>query len=465
MITNMSESKQYNTKKVWKRALTSSLGFFCLGYALNVFNSSQTCVSSILHWGQDEEFLIALMSAITPFGSLIGAMITGFISKVYGKRKILIYSDILTIIGSLIIYYPNTITFGLGRFIQGITCGSYSMTCSQYVSEFTPPDIYSKMSVLGPLFAMIGSLISNSVCQGLPVGGCNESNQFIVFLIFIAPALAAMFQMYMLLTVFKKESPIWLVRSQNFEMAFHSYESIYNKEFAENEMNKLNNLLEKDQSAKIGIEDTFCELMMCKKGTTKGMRVGTMVHIFQQMSGINCIIMYSTLLFQDIGEGLFLARALTVLGTVLRILALLVFFPFIGKLNTKTMIVFGHIVMGINLITIGVFYSYEELKILAIVNIYLYVMAFGCTIGPLCWSYTSQVMTDKGMAFGTGVNWMFFTLTVLFFPFMIDWLGLEVCFLLYGGINLFGAIYFYLDMIDIRGMSKPEVQELIRKYR
>lgn len=461
----MSESKQYNTKKVWKRALTSSLGFFSLGYSLNVFNSSQTCVSSILHWGQDEEFLIASMSAITPFGSLIGALITGFISKFQGKRKILIYSDILTIIGSLIIYYPNTITFGLGRFIQGVTSGSFSVTCSQYVSEFTPPDIYSKMSVLGPLFAMIGSLIANTACQGLPVGGCNETNQFFVFLIFFTPALIASLQLYMLLTVFKKESPIWLIRSQNFEMAFHSYESIYNKEFAESEMKKLNSLIEKDQNSQIVAEDTFCELMMCKKGTTKGMRVGTMVHTFQQISGINCIIMYSTLLFQDIGEGLFLARALTVLGTALRILSLLILFPVIGKLNTKMLIVIGHIVMGTNLVVIGVVYRYDEMKILAIANIYLYLMAFGCTIGPLCWSYTSQVMADKGMAFGTGVNWMFFTLTVLFFPFMIDWLGLEVCFLIYGGINLFGAVYFYMDMIDIRGMSKLQVQEMFRKYK
>lgn len=461
----MNEGKKYNIRKVWKRALTSSLGFFCLGYCLNVFNSSQTCVSSILHWGENEELLIALMSAIVPFGSLIGALFTGYISKFYGKRKILICSSIITVLGSIIGYFPNTITFAIGRFTFGLTSGSYSVTCSQYVSEFTPTDIYSKMGVLGPMNAMIGSLFSNLACQGLPVNGCNENNKFLVFLIFTVPAFPALLQIYMFTKVFKKESPAWLIRSQNFEMAFHSYESIYNKEYAESEINKVQNLLEQGSNKSNAEEDSLCDLILCKKGTTKGMRVGTMVHTFQQLSGINCIIQYSTLLYQDIGEGLFIARALTVIGTVARILALVVLMPIFGRLNTKMLMAFGHATMGINLIVIGVFFSYEELKIMAIVNIYLFLMAFGCTIGPLCWSYTSMAMPDKGMALGTGVNWMVFTMTVLFFPFMIDWLGLETCFLLYGGLNLFGAVYFFCDMIDIKGLSKPEVQELFKKYR
>ena len=461
----MNEPKKYNLRKVWKRALTSSLGFFTLGYCLNVFNSSQTCVSSILHWGENEELLIALMSAIVPFGALIGSLFTGYVSKFFGKRKILIYSSLITILGSVVGYFPNTIAFAFGRFTLGVASGSYSVTCSQYVSEFTPSDIYSKMGVVGPLNAMFGSLSANLACQGLPINGCNENNQYLIFLIFTLPAFPALLQLYMLIKVFKKESPIWLVRSQNFEMAFHSYESIYNTEYAESQVNKAQTLLEQGSAVSNTEADSLCDLILCKKGTTKGMRIGTMVHTFQQLSGINCIIQYSTLLYQDIGEGLFIARGLTTLATVARILALVVLMPIFGRLNTKLLMTFGHATMGINLIIIGVFYSYEEFKIMSLANIYLFLMAFGCTIGPLCWSYTSMAMPDKGMALGTGVNWMVFTTTVLLFPFMIDWLGLEPCFLLYGGVNLFGAVYFYCDMIDIKGLSKPEVQELFKKYR
>ena len=180
----MSEPKKYNLRKVWKRALTSSLGFFTLGYCLNVFNSSQTCVSSILHWGENEELLIALMSAIVPFGALIGSLFTGYVSKFFGKRKILIYSSLITILGSVVGYFPNTIAFAFGRFTLGVASGSYSVTCSQYVSEFTPSDIYSKMGVVGPLNAMFGSLFANLACQGLPINGCNENNQYLIFLIF-----------------------------------------------------------------------------------------------------------------------------------------------------------------------------------------------------------------------------------------------------------------------------------------
>jgi MFS family permease len=460
-----SARKDYNIKKVWKRALSAALGFFILGYVLNVFNSSQTCVSSILSWGSNSEFYIALNTAISPFGSLFGALVTGHFSKYYGKRKLMIYSDIITIVGSLINYYPNTITFIIGRFILGFAGGCFSMLTSQYISEFTPPEVYSKMGVLGSLNAMFGNLVSNLACQLLPEDGCNQENKYFIFLLFGFPLFVASFQMFIFVKVFNKESPGWLIRSNQLELAYSSNESIFGTSYAEKELEKVTNLIESKGNTYAGQEESFCELISCKKGTTKGMRVGTMIHLYQQISGINCILMYSTLLYIDLGEGLMLARTLTSLGTFLRMVVLLGFIPFISKVSTKKLVIFGHFMMGSNLLIISFIIKFSDLKILSVCNIFLYLIAFGISIGPLCWSYSSQVMPDKAMALGTGVNWFTCTISVLFFPYLIDLIGLQGAFLLYAGLNFSGALYFGLDMIDIRGKSKQEIREIFSKYR
>ena len=465
MMDPQTNHKKFNKRKVWNRALSAALGFLIFGYSLYVFNSSQTCVSSVLGWGDDSEFYIALMTAVSPFGSLFGAVCTGYLTKYYGKRSLLIYSDCITIIGSAINYYPNTITFGIGRLILGFAVGSFSILTPQYISEFTPPNEYSKMGMLSSLNALFGILIANLACQLLPENGCSPENKFLIFILFTFPLIVAVLQLIIFLKVYKKESPAWLIRSNQLELMYKSNESIFGTSYAENELEKMQKLIEKGQKTQITKEETFCELITCKSGTTKGMRVGLMVHLYQQLSGINCIIMYSTLLFMDIGEGLFLARMLTSLSTFTRILTVILMLPVVGKFNTKWIFILGHLFMGLNLLMISFYYDDPSLKYVAIGNIFIYSIAFGGSLGPLCWSYSSQVMPDKGMALGTGVNWTACTVTVLFFPLLIDTVGLGGAFMIYAVFNFSAVIYFYFDMIDIKGKSRQEIREIFSKHR
>ena len=74
-------------------------------------------------------------------------------------------------------------------------------------------------------------------------------------------------------------------------------------------------------------------------------------------------------------------------------------------------------------------------------------------------------MPDKGMALGTGVNWPTCTITVLFLPKLIDEVGLGGAFMIYAALNFSAVIYFYFDMIDIKGKSKQEIRDLFSKYR
>lgn len=91
--------------------------------------------------GDNKDIMIVLMSTLVLFGAFFGSILTGFMSKVNGKRKNIMITDILTIISSLIILYPHTITFAIGLFMSGLYVGNFSILCSQYITEVTPKEI------------------------------------------------------------------------------------------------------------------------------------------------------------------------------------------------------------------------------------------------------------------------------------------------------------------------------------
>ena len=462
----MPDSKPYNIVKVWKRAITSSISFFIFGYSIGIFTSSQSCIALVLHWGSNSELLIAINSSLIPFGAILGSIIAGFLSLTQGKRHNLIKIDLLIILATLITYYPNTISFTIGRFISGVAVGSISMLASGYTSEFTPKEVAAKMGSLSQLFIMIGITASNCVCLALPTENCTDDLKYYIFLIFLPPGLCALIQMFILLKVFKRESPFWLIKQKEYKLALASLESIYNNEYA---AEVLENHLEKEKNSEgsaiqENYEPSYGELLSCRPGTSKAMRLGTFLHVFQQLSGINAIAFYTSLIFLGFGKGEMFARILTVLASGSRMLAMIFFIPFIDKVSKKNVVVCGTALMGGCLLVLGLT-DKTGIVPLFIFFIFFYFALFTNSIGPVAWFYSSLVMSDKGLAFAVAMNWTIASFLVLCFPFLLTGIGLGYSFLLFASLNIIASIYFALDMVDSTGFSKQELRKLLSEMR
>lgn len=462
----MPDSKPFKLGKVWRRGITSALSFLAFGYCLGVFTSSQECISSILDWGDNSELLIAINSSLIPFGAVLGSVLAGFLSLYHGKRYNIIKTDILMMIGSILTYYPNTISFTIGRFVCGIAVGSFSMLSPGYVSEFTPKEVMVTVGSLGQFFIMTGITVAYVVCIPLPIGGCHKDIQYLVFLIFLPPGLIALVQFILLWKVFKRESPFWLLKQKKYDNAKSCLESIYNKEFAEHEL-QTHLEREKNNQASLleeNLQPTYKELLTCQKGTTKAMRLGTFLHIFQQLSGINALAFYSSLIFLSFGEGQLYARILTAIGSASRMIAMIFFIPVISRVNKKKVVVISSVLMGCCFLIISLT-DQTGIKSLLIIFIFTYFAIFTNSIGPIAWIYSSMVMTDKGLAFAVAMNWTTAGFLVFCFPFMITGLGLIYTFLCLALLNILAAVYFAFDMVDSTGLSKQELRKILSSMR
>ena len=60
------------------------------------------------------------------------------------------------------------------------------------------------------------------------------------------------------------------------------------------------------------------------------------------------------------------------------------------------------------------------LKVLSIVFLVLFIIFFESSLGPLLWIYMSEIMTEKGLSIGCGVNSIVAVNIAFFTPSLID---------------------------------------------
>lgn len=461
---NLNGETNYKPTKVWPRAMNAFLGSFLLSYNIGVFTSCQPSVSSALNWGEDSDTYIAVMSSLVPLGAMFGALSSGILSKSSGRRRSLLISDLITILASIITVIPNTYSFGIGRFLSGIAIGQYSVICPLYVNEISPQQITGRLSSLIQPFCCTGLICAFGFALLLPTNNYSEDprNNLWIFM-FAFQGVIASLQIIIFLVFFQKETAPWLISKNRIDEALESLKEIYLEEKAEEMLESLQRktslMLNKNDSITT-LEFTYCEYLKCARGTSKAMRIGLMLSIVQQFSGINAILSYATTLFGEFGSGVFISRVLTLANGFVNFSSTFCLMPVIDRYGRKWTLILGTFTMGLCLALMGIFYQLQVFYVFPFLIVQLYVSCFGLSIGPICWIYSGEILSSKGMSICAAVNWFSAFVVILIFPFMAVAVGLSFTFWIFAGVNTLGCVYFGFDMIETKGMMKHEIQTL-----
>ena len=97
-------------------------------------------------WPGITDSQIALIVSIALIGAAIGALFSGSISDRIGRKKVIIFADVLFTTGSLIMAFSPTIAvLMIGRLIIGFGVGIASQIVPLYLSEVAPVEIRGKL--------------------------------------------------------------------------------------------------------------------------------------------------------------------------------------------------------------------------------------------------------------------------------------------------------------------------------
>jgi MFS transporter, SP family, arabinose:H+ symporter len=290
----------------------------------------------------------AASSAI--WGCVVGAMMAGYLSDRFGRKKVLIVTAVLFFVSSLGAAVPVDLTqFVIARFIGGVGIGAASMLSPLYISEIAPAKSRGTLVSMYQLAIVIGInliyFVNLKIASLGDVAWNVETGWRYMLASGVLPAL-----LFLVLLLLVPESPRWLTKRKRYAEAMDTLEKVNGKAQAETVMQEIRSSLTEETG-------TISELF--KPGLRRALIVGVVLALFSQITGINAIIYYAPEIFKGIGFAADSALLQTVLIGVINTLFTFVALWLIDRAGRKTLLLWGVTGMIVCLLGTGLCFHFN----------------------------------------------------------------------------------------------------------
>jgi sugar porter (SP) family MFS transporter len=325
---------------VTKIAAIVALGGFLLGFDASV-------ISGVVKFIEPEFNLTKLqlgwaVSSITLTAGA-GMLISGPMSDKFGRRKILKYAALLftiSAIGSALAF--NFFWLIFFRMIGGFAVGTALIIAPMYIAEVAPPEKRGQLVSFNQLNIVLGISIAfftnylilkwgNSDAEWAKSIGLGKWNWRWMLGLEALPAILYFLGLYIV-----PRSPRWLMIQNQKEEALQVMNKIVDENKAKNQLKEVEQSISEDATKeKTKVSD------LLKKSMRKVIVIGLVVGVFQQIVGINAVLFYAPMIFEQTGIGTdasFIQAALVgVTNLAFTIVAILA----IDKLGRKPLLIIG----------------------------------------------------------------------------------------------------------------------------
>lgn len=229
------------------------------------------------------------ITAAMPAGSWLGALISGYLSDIFGRKKSIMIGCVIWVIGSTIICASQNIGMLIvGRVINGLCVGIESAQVPVYVSEIAPPSKRGRLVAFQQWAITWGILILYYISYGASfIGGQDVDNwSTTVFRLpwglQMLPAVLLFFTMF-----FLPESPRWLARKDRWEDCKAVLTLVHGKgnPYSPLVSQEMHDIREMCRFEAENSDVTYWELL--KPKLLYRMHIGVSTQIWSQLTGIN----------------------------------------------------------------------------------------------------------------------------------------------------------------------------------
>lgn len=454
---------------------TAALAGLLFGLDVGVISGAEKFIQNDFKVSDD---VIQLIVSSLLFGAAFGALGSGFLSSHFGRRKTILLSAVIFVVGALLCAIaPSEHLLILARFLLGIAVGVASFTAPLYLSEISPQVVRGSMISMYQLMITIGivmAFLSNTwLATYATFDGVTGGHWRIMLGVIAIPAVIMFIGVYML-----PESPRWLFLKGFQEKAIGVF-----RQMKLDEAEIAAEVREIEESVKV--KQNGFQLLTQNSNFRRAICLGVGLQIIQQLTGINVIMYYAPRIFGMAG---FAETNQQLWGTVIvgvtNVLATFIAIAFVDRLGRKPIMYAGFVTMGVALLTVGslfliggqshevanakgVMESVIVLKSLdfaypAIFALLIFIIGFAMSAGPIIWVLCSEIYPlagrDLGVTFSTGTNWIVNAIVGMTFLSLINGFGPGYTFLLYGGMNVLFIIFFLLFVPETKGVSLEKIE-------
>ncbi|KRM82742.1 sugar porter family MFS transporter [Liquorilactobacillus vini] len=435
-----------------------SFGGILFGYDIGVMTGALPFLEKDWSLGNDATIVGWITSAVM-FGAIFGGAIAGQISDKLGRRKMILISALIFVVGSLLSgIAPHDGQFYLifVRILLGLAVGAASALVPAYMSEMAPARLRGSLSGINQTMITSGMLLSYIVDYLL-------RNVQMTLAWRLMLGLAAVPALILFLGVLRlPESPRFLVRNNKDEEAKTVLGYIRPENEIASELKQISKTVkeERTQSKRV----TWKTLLSGKYRYLVIAGVG--VAAFQQFQGANAIFYYIPLIVEKAtGHAASSNLLWPVIQGVILVAGSLLFLVIAEKFNRRTFLMIGGTVMGLSFILPAIIKSLipSVNPMMIVFFLCLYVAFYSFTWAPLTWVLVGEIfpLAIRGRASGTAssFNWIGSFLVGLLFPIMTANMSQEAVFAIFGVICIMGVLFVKFFVPETRGHTLEEIEE------
>jgi sugar porter (SP) family MFS transporter len=438
-------------KKIVVWALIASLAGFLFGFDTVVISGADKKLQVL--WNSSDAFHGTVVMGMALWGTVLGAIFGGIPTNIIGRKNTLLWIGILFLfsaIGSA--FANNPFVFAAFRFIGGLGVGASTIAAPAYISEIAPAKDRGKLVafyqfniVLGILMAFLSNYLLNDV---------GENSWRWMMGVQAIPSV-----IYLLLMILIPESPRWLLSKFKNDEA----KKVLQLMGQEADYEKIKEELDKDNNDASKANDTI----FLKKYRTP-LVLAFLMAFFNQLSGINAFLYYSSRIFQEAGLGESTALLSSIgIGVVNLIFTLLGVF-LIDKLGRKVLMYIGSVgyIISLSLVAMAFFFHWEGIAVP--VFLFLFIAAHAIGQGAVIWVFISEIFPNhlraSGQSFGSTTHWVLAAIIPSLIPYLFSTVGPGVVFLFFAVMMVFQLLFVAFMMPETKGISLEELSKnLINK--
>lgn len=431
-------------------AIVASLGGLLSGFDTGVISGALLFINQT--WDLSDYLQGFLVSSVL-IGAVIGAATNGVLADIFGRKKIIIATALIFIVGSILCALaPNIYVLILSRILVGLAVGIVNFIVPLYLSEVAPKQLRGTLVSLYQ-WAITAGILFSYVVNGA-FANAVYSWRWMLFA-GVVPGLILLIGM-----TFLGDTPRWLISKNREEEAKKIYQKIEPDADADKEIKEIKETLKSElgESKKIKF----------KKWMIMPFVVGIGIMFAQICTGINTIIYYAPTIFKIAGfdsntNAIYATAGIGLINFLMTIVAIF----FTDKFGRKPLLYIGLTGVMLSLVGLGCAFYWADilganLKWVAVGSLATHIICFAFSLGPIGWIIVSEVFPLKirglAMSLCTVANFAFNFFVVGSFPVLIHRIGGAYTFWIFAAVSFLCILFVYWFVPETKGISLEKIE-------
>lgn len=399
--------------------------------------------------------MLELVVSSCVLGALFGALTGGKVGDILGRKKVLVFTGGIFIVGTLVAALAHDINvLILGRFMLGFAIGIGSFSTPLFIAEIAPAESRGKLVLWNGAFLTGGQVIAFLVNYSLTDSG----NWRMMIISGIIPAIILTVGM-----IFMPESPKWLSSKGKDKEALKILEKMRgNLSDAASELRLIQTTI---NPQKVKISELF------SKTLRPLIIIGLVMGVGQQFMGINTVMYYGPHIMKNIGFSSSMTQMFGTLGLgITNFVFTVVTVFFIDKLGRRKFLLIGSMMAAISLFTMIFMLNNSASEItsyIALTCLVVYVIGYCISLGSLFWLMISEIfpLYARGtcMSLVVALQWGANFLVASTFLTILHALGVAATFSMYGVISLLVFVFVWFKVPETKGVPLETIENNIKR--